>query len=83
MYDAGDFIDDYAVDPYLRNDRSFLFFVEISKKGIEQAKIVPTFISDMQVNLAEGDNYIKTMKRMKVLSEEFGTSVKNDGSVII
>ena len=33
FYDTGDFIDDYYVDPTLRNDRSFFFVVEVNKKG--------------------------------------------------
>ncbi|MFB6270367.1 MAG: CapA family protein, partial [Halobacterium sp.] len=33
LYDAGDFVDDYAVDDDLRNDRSFLFEVELSADG--------------------------------------------------
>src|SRR5690606_19771452 len=29
LYDTGDFIDDYAVDPVLRNDWSFIFLVDV------------------------------------------------------
>jgi poly-gamma-glutamate synthesis protein (capsule biosynthesis protein) len=29
LYDTGDFIDDYAVDDRLRNDRSFVFLVSV------------------------------------------------------
>ena len=30
MYDCGDFIDDYAVDPHHRNDLSFIFLIHIN-----------------------------------------------------
>ena len=42
LYDTGDFIDDYAVDPYLRNDRSFLFLIECSHKRIQRLTLLPT-----------------------------------------
>ena len=30
MYDCGDFIDDYAIDPYYRNDLSFIFLLHLN-----------------------------------------------------
>jgi poly-gamma-glutamate synthesis protein (capsule biosynthesis protein) len=30
MYDCGDFIDDYAIDPYYRNDLSFIFLLHMN-----------------------------------------------------
>lgn len=32
MYDTGDFIDDYVVDPILRNDLSLLFLLGVEEK---------------------------------------------------
>jgi poly-gamma-glutamate synthesis protein (capsule biosynthesis protein) len=34
LYDTGDFIDDYAVDPRLRNDWSFLFKILLRRGRI-------------------------------------------------
>lgn len=73
FYDTGDFVDDYYVDPRLRNDLSFLFIVEASKKGIEAIKLIPTCIDRFQVNLAQGNDKDFAMQRMQMLSSELGT----------
>jgi poly-gamma-glutamate synthesis protein (capsule biosynthesis protein) len=48
MYDCGDFIDDYAVDPYFRNDLSFIFFVYLNRERIYSVQLVPVKISDFR-----------------------------------
>ncbi len=83
MYDTGDFIDDYAVDPLLRNDQSFLFAVTVSKNGPVSITTTPVIIANMQVNLATGTEKKEIMNRMQQLSQEFGTSVSDDGVIII
>ena len=45
FYSMGDFIDDYAVDQYYRNDLSFLAEISIRSKKIESLKIYPTKIT--------------------------------------
>ena len=83
MYDTGDFVDDYAVDPVLRNDRSFLFNVTVDKIGPTKVELIPAHISNMQVNQAEGNEKDEIIKRMQLLSAEFGTMVENDGTIVI
>lgn len=73
LYDTGDFIDDYAVDPYLRNDRSFLFLIECSHKRIQRLTLLPTLISRFQVNRAKGKEANESIARMIKLSKEMGT----------
>ncbi len=73
LYDAGDFVDDYYVDPGLRNDRSFFFMVELTKVGPIKLTLVPTLISNLQVNLAPLDEAEAAMDRMELLSKEFDT----------
>lgn len=34
LYDLGDFIDDYAVDPVLRNDLGLLFIVTLAPRPV-------------------------------------------------
>ncbi len=80
FYDAGDFIDDYYVTPSLRNDRSFLFLVEVNKEGIKGIQLVPVLISRMQVNKAKGKDYVKSMAMMKSLSRAFGTTIAEKGT---
>jgi len=82
LYDTGECVDDYYVDRILRNDRSFFFIVEVNKKGFQQLRLVPIFISNCQVNLAQGSDKAETLKRMQMLSAELGTNLPlNDGEL--
>jgi len=83
MYDTGDFVDDYQNDPVLRNDRSAFFEVTVDKNGIKRVQLIPVVINDMQVNRAKGDEKSAIINNMKQLSQEFGTSVDAQGSIII
>lgn len=76
LYDTGDFIDDYRVDPVLRNDRSFLFLIEVSKQKIEHLFLIPILISNHQANLAKGEDFEWAKSRMQQLSKEFGMVLK-------
>jgi len=76
LYDTGDFVDDYRVDPMLRNDQSLLYLVEVDKEGIQKVELVPVLISRMQVNKAAGRDYREIVERIKELSGEFGTTVR-------
>jgi poly-gamma-glutamate synthesis protein (capsule biosynthesis protein) len=75
FYDTGDFVDDYYVTPSLRNDRSFLYLVEVDQYGLKKIELIPVLISYMQVNKATQDDYRETVRRMRRLSEEFGTTI--------
>lgn len=79
LYDTGDFVDDYYVDPELRNDRSFFFCVEVSKKGFERLVMIPTKISAFQVNLAVELDKKESLERVRQLSAELGTQVEIEG----
>ncbi len=75
MYDTGDFVDDYAVDEYLRNDQTFLFLVSLNKNGIEKIELIPGLISYMQVNKAKSPEFEEIANKMIKLSEEMGTKI--------
>lgn len=79
MYDTGDFVDDYRVDVVYRNDRSFLFLCEAGRHVIHQLQLVPVVISNMQVNLATGNEYQWLLRRIVEISEPFGTVVREHG----
>ncbi|MFD1095787.1 CapA family protein [Salegentibacter chungangensis] len=81
MYDTGDFVDDYVVDPVLRNDRSFFFIIEADRSGLKKLKLIPVRIRNMQVNKARAEDYDWTLKRMQKLSSELGTEVSGNGIV--
>lgn len=54
IYGAGDFIDDYAVDPDERNDQSFIFLLETDGATPQRLRLYPTVIVDLQARLASG-----------------------------
>lgn len=81
LYDTGDFVDDYYVDPELHNDRSFFFGVEVSKKGFERLTMIPTKIGTFQVNRAVNPDKKESLERMQLLSRELGTQVEIEGDV--
>ncbi|MDF2701637.1 MAG: hypothetical protein K0S10_581 [Rubrobacteraceae bacterium] len=73
LYDTGDFIDDYAVDPNLRNDRSFLFCVSMEGGSLQRLELFPVFLPYARVELAHGDERGKIFDLMHKLSAEMGT----------
>ena len=78
-YDTGDFVDDYAVDPELRNDRSFLFELRVDRDGVPQElRLLPTEIREFAVQRAEPVPAQWSRERMRTLSEPFGTSFERD-----
>jgi poly-gamma-glutamate synthesis protein (capsule biosynthesis protein) len=54
IYCAGDFIDDYAVDDIERNDRSFLFLIELKGTALSHLFLYPTVIRHYQARRASG-----------------------------
>lgn len=75
FYDTGDFVDDYAVDPVLRNDFSALVVMRIVPPVVERIELVPVVIDHMQVNRAVGASRELVVDRLRVLCDEMGTGV--------
>src|SRR5215211_4601514 len=73
LYDTGDFIDDYAVKPRMRNDWSFLFRVSAEEGRFERLELTPVKLSYARVDLAKGGEREKILDRMERLSAEMGT----------
>lgn len=67
LYDTGDFIDDYAVDPQLRNDLSFLYVIDVAPDHELKLELVPVKISNFQVNLAQGQEKEGCLRRQRAL----------------
>lgn len=75
LYDTGDFIDDYAVDPNLRNDRSFLFRVFVEDGDFRRLELHPVVLPYARVELARGGEREAILDRMVDLSAEMGTAI--------
>ena len=81
MYDTGDFIDDYAVDPKLRNDQSIFVQIKLNKSGIKKVIVTPILIDDMQVNKATGKDVQEITQRLAHLSQQLDTLISQDSLV--
>jgi poly-gamma-glutamate synthesis protein (capsule biosynthesis protein) len=76
LYDTGDFVDDYAVDPYLRNDLSALSRLYVRPPLIESIELIPVKISEMRVNSAHGAKREQFVQRFRGLCAEMQTHVE-------
>ncbi|WP_049928077.1 CapA family protein [Halopiger goleimassiliensis] len=84
MYDAGDFVDDYRVDPELRNDRGFLFVLETDADGaLETLRLEPIEIGDCAVHEAGSEAAEWSRRRMRDRSEPYGTTFGRDGEALV
>ncbi len=85
IYDAGDFVDDYAVDDDLRNDRSFAFEVRIDPESGEtvELRLHPTEIDDCEVNWAGDEAAEWSRNRMRALSEPFRTTFDRSDDALV
>jgi poly-gamma-glutamate synthesis protein (capsule biosynthesis protein) len=75
IFDAGDMVDDYSVDPVLRNDRGLVFRLLVDEKQIKHFDLLPIFISKCQVNVAIGSDRKAIVERISSLSAEMGTII--------
>jgi poly-gamma-glutamate synthesis protein (capsule biosynthesis protein) len=74
LYDTGDFVDDYMVDPDLRNDWSFIFLVEVEHGGsVTRLRMLPVRLNRGRVDLATGGEADAIAARMESLCAAFGT----------
>ncbi len=84
LYDLGDFIDDYAVDPVLRNDLGLLFLVTLDEGGPVRVEGVPLKLSHCHTRLAEGQEAAWMRRRFRAACAELGTEVtEDDGRVVV
>jgi poly-gamma-glutamate synthesis protein (capsule biosynthesis protein) len=75
MHDTGDFLDDYAVDPDLRNDLSFIFLVDADKHGLKRVRLVPVRLRVAQTNRAAPEEADWICTRMQERSRAFGAEL--------
>ena len=76
LYAAGDFVDDYAIDPFERNDLSFLFIAELDHSRIQRVRLHPVAIEDCRVRRARAAEVRFLQERMQARSAELGSNVE-------
>lgn len=83
LYDLGDFVDDYAVDPQLRNDLGLLWFVHlqcdrddpVGGSRVSGVEALPLALDFCHTRLAEGAEVAWLQARLAAACAEFGTAV--------
>lgn len=76
LYSTGDFVDDYAVDPEERNDRSFVFCINLQAGEVESVDLIPTVIRDFQALKAQGDERREIADKMMELCRRMDTRAR-------
>jgi len=79
LYDTGDFVDDYSVKPALRNDRTFLFVLEIEDGTLDAVRLDPVEIDDETVEPASAEATTWLHEEMPRRQEPFETRLRTDG----
>jgi len=77
LYDTGDFVDDYAVNPDMRNDLSALFVLHVpaDQARVDRVEVMPVKIENMQVNHSGGKDREWFVERLGGLCAEMGTEL--------
>jgi poly-gamma-glutamate capsule biosynthesis protein CapA/YwtB (metallophosphatase superfamily) len=84
LYDLGDFLDDYAVDPKLRNDLGLLFLVTLERGAPAGLEAVPLKLDFCHTRLADGDDADWIHRRFRAACSAFGTDVaEEDGRLVL
>ncbi|MEI5098362.1 CapA family protein [Streptomyces sp. PmtG] len=64
LFDLGDFIDDYATHPVLRNDLGLLWLVTLDENGPQRTEAVPIALDHAHTRLADQAEYDRTADRL-------------------
>ncbi|MGZ7023158.1 MAG: CapA family protein [Ilumatobacteraceae bacterium] len=84
LYDMGDFIDDYAVDPELRNDLGLLFIVTFAESRPVSVEAIPLAIDNCRTRLASPGEAAWIAHRLKRACAAMGTDVnERDGHLVV
>lgn len=83
-FDLGDFIDDYAVDPRLRNDLGILLLVDLAASGPLRYEVVPLELAYCHTRIAGGAEADWVRDRFVSACAAFDTEVAiEDGRLVI
>jgi poly-gamma-glutamate synthesis protein (capsule biosynthesis protein) len=83
LFDLGDFIDDYAVDPFLRNDLGLLFLVTIEQQGPTGLEAIPLKLAYCRTHVAAGDDAAWIERRFRRACAALGTDVRAEAGRLV
>ncbi len=78
LYDTGDFLDDYAVDPRLRNDLGLLFLVTLDARGPVRLEALPLKLEFCHTRLAADEDAAWIRRRFRTACAALGTTVEDE-----
>lgn len=79
IYSAGDFIDDYAIDPVRRNDYSFFYKVSLNNNQIQKIQLIPVLLTYAQVNKAPTSDASIILAKVRAQSKKLGIELNQQG----
>ncbi|HSJ34304.1 MAG TPA: CapA family protein [Acidimicrobiia bacterium] len=82
-FDLGDFIDDYAVDPRLRNDLGILLLVDLAPSGPSRFELIPLELDYAHTRVARGEQAAWVRRRLTSACAEMGTEVSLTGDRLV
>jgi poly-gamma-glutamate synthesis protein (capsule biosynthesis protein) len=83
LYDLGDFLDDYRVDPQLRNDLGLLFLVTLDGRGPIRLEALPLKLEYCHTRLATGENAAWMRRRFRAACADLGTTVEEEAGRLL
>jgi hypothetical protein len=83
LYDLGDFLDDYRVDPRLRNDLGLLFLVTLDARGPIRLEALPLKLEFCHTRLATGDDATWMRRRFQTACAALGTRVEDSAGRLV
>jgi poly-gamma-glutamate capsule biosynthesis protein CapA/YwtB (metallophosphatase superfamily) len=83
LYDLGDFLDDYAVDPLVRNDLGLLWLVTLDDRGPVRLEAVPLKLDFCHTRLADSEEAAWIRKRFVEACAAFGTEVSQEDERLV
>ena len=83
LYDLGDFLDDYRVEPRLRNDLGLLFLVTLDAAGPLRLEALPLKLEYCHTRLATGEDAAWLRRRFRSACAALDTSVEGAAGRLI
>jgi poly-gamma-glutamate synthesis protein (capsule biosynthesis protein) len=76
LYDLGDFLDDYAIDPVLRNDLGLLWLADLDDRGLRRVEALPLKLEHCHTRLADREDAAWIARRLRHACETLGGTAR-------
>ncbi|MGH2739842.1 MAG: CapA family protein [Actinomycetota bacterium] len=84
LYDLGDFLDDYAADPSLRNDLGIIVTVTLDRNGPRRLEALPLRLDYCHTRAADDEDAAWITLRFRKACAQLGTEVEEqDGRLVV